>query len=251
MKLRDLLGEMSKIAATNKLSTPFIVGGAPRDKFLGKLEEISDIDITTGDASIEYLVKEMGVFLGKSYNFRLKKMPTGYTTLTLGNLKMDFSSNFLIPNIDQMLLHMNIKNPTNMQKELFSRDFTCNTLLLSMNLKEILDETHLAIPDLNRKIIKTCLSPEITLTTNKNRVVRSIYLASKLDFDIDNDIIEFVKQHPETIRFASDHTMREKLDKAMDFDPDKTIHYLDQMNVWPYIPITQKLYPAYMKRQGK
>lgn len=251
MKLRDLLGEMSKIATTNDLSTPFIVGGCPRDKFLGKLEEISDIDITTGDASIEYLVKEMGIFLNKNYNFHLKKMPTGYTTLTLGNLKMDFSSNFLTPNIEQILTRMNIKNPTSMQKELFSRDFTCNTLLLAMDLKEILDETKLAIPDLKKKIIKTCLSPEITLTANKNRVVRAIYLASKLDFDIDASIIEWVKKYPDSVRFASDHTLREKLDKAMKLNPERAVYFLDKMGLWTKIPITEALHPHYMKRIGK
>lgn len=251
MKLRDLLGEMTKIAATNKLGTPYIVGGAPRDKFLNKLDEISDIDITTGDKSIEFLVKEMSVFLGKNYNFHLKKMPTGYTTLTLGNLKMDFSSNFLTPNIEQILAEMNIKNPTDMQKELFSRDFTCNTLLLSMDLNQILDETKLAIPDLNKKIIKTCLAPEITLTANKNRVVRAIYLAAKLDFNIDPGIINWVKKYPDSVRFASDHTLREKLDKAIDLNPDRATYYLDQMGIWTKIPISEKLHPHYIKRIGK
>lgn len=251
MKLKDLLKEMTNIAYRNKISTPMIVGGAPRDKFLNKLDEISDIDVTTGDKSIEFLVKEMSVFLGKNYNFHLKKMPTGYTTLTLGNLKMDFSSNFLTPNIEQILLGMNIKNPTAMQKELFSRDFTCNTLLLTMDLNQILDETKLAIPDLNNKVIKTCLAPEITLTSNKNRVVRAIYLAAKLDFDIDSGIINWVKKYPDSIRFASDHTLREKLDKAMDLNPERAIHYLDQMGLWNKIPISEKLQPHYMKRTGK
>lgn len=251
MKLRDLLGEMQKIADKNHLSPPKIVGGAARDKFLNKLDEISDIDITTGDKSIEFLVKEMSIFLGKSYNFHIKKMPTGYTSLTLGNLKMDFSSNFLTPNIDKILMEMNIKNPTDMQKELFSRDFTCNTLLLAMDLKEISDETKLAIPDLNKKIIKTCLAPEITLTSNKNRVVRAIYLAAKLNFDIDPSIVNWVKKYPNSIRFASNHTLREKLDKAMELNPERAIYYLDQMDVWDKIPISEKLQPYYMKRTGK
>jgi hypothetical protein len=45
--------------------------------------------------------------------------------------------------------------------------------------------------------------------------------------------------------------MREKLDKAINIDPDRAIYYLNQMDLWDFIPITEKLYPYYIKRQGK
>lgn len=242
---------MEEIAASNKLSSPKIVGGAARDKYLGKLDEISDIDITTGDTSIEYLIKEISIYLGTNYNFRVKKWATGYTTLTLGNLKMDFSNHSLTPNIENILKNMGLNNPSNMEQELFSRDFTCNTLLLSMDLKTITDETRKAIPDIKAKMIKTCLSPEITLTSHKNRVIRAIYLASKLDFSIDHPIIEWVKRHPNTVLFSSEHALREKLDKAMELNPERAIYYIDQMNLWKFIPISEKLYPHYIQRVGK
>jgi poly(A) polymerase len=251
VKLRQLLNQMSQIAIDNKLSSPKIVGGAARDRYLGQLDEISDLDITTGDASIEFLVKEVGIFLAKSYNFRLKKSPAGHTTLTLGNLKVDFSSHFVIPNIKGILARMGTDNPTDMEEELFSRDFTCNTLLLDMDLKTIVDETKRAIPDLKAKLIRTCLSPEITLTTNKNRVIRAIYLACKLDFNIDPAIVSYVRANPGLVKFASEHTLREKLDKAIDLNPERAVHYLDAMGLWNYMPITDKLYPFYMQRSAK
>src|ERR1700684_1178211 len=114
---------MSQIAIDNKLSAPKIVGGAARDKFLNTLNDISDLDITTGDSTINFLVKEISIFLHRSYNFSLKKTPTGYHTLKLGNLKMDFSSNFIIPNIDQYLPTLDRSDPPDMQREIYSRDF--------------------------------------------------------------------------------------------------------------------------------
>jgi poly(A) polymerase len=251
VKLRDLLHQMSQIASTNGLSAPQIVGGAARDRYLDKLEEISDLDITTGDEGIEFLIREVGILLSKDYNFRVKKMPSGYTTLTLGNLKIDFSSHFVIPNIDDILGGMGIEAPSSMQRELYSRDFTCNTLLLGMDLKTIMDRTGKAIPDLKEKMIRTCLAPEITLTTNKNRVIRAIYLACKLDFTIDPAIVDYVRAHPDLVRFASDHTLREKIDKALGSDPEKAVHYLDVMKLWNFVPITDKLYPFYMQRAAK
>jgi poly(A) polymerase len=251
VKLRQLLNQMSQIAIDNKLSAPKIVGGAARDKFLNTLNDISDLDITTGDSTINFLVKEVSIALGKDYNFRLKKSPAGHTTLTLGNLKIDFSSHFVIPNIDGILAEMKIEHPTSMEKELYSRDFFCNTLLLGTDLKTITDITKQAIPDLKNKVIRTCLAPEITLTTNKNRVVRAIYLSAKLGFKIDESVISFVRKNPQLVQFASSHTLAEKLNKATQLDIDRTVYYLDQMGLWNYIPISKELQPYYVQRSAK
>lgn len=238
---------MEDIQKRLEISKAFIVGGTPRDKILGRLKEISDLDITTGDKSIDFLVKEFSIYLSKYYVFDLRTIPDGHSSMILGNLKIDFSSNFLIPNINQILNKKGINNPTDMQKELFSRDFTCNTFLMDLNLKTISDPTNLGFKDVKEKIIKTCLDPEITFTTNKNRVVRAIYLSSKLDFDVDKKIIEWVRAHPDSIRFASEKTLSEKLNKAMELNSDRAVHLINQMNVWNFIPISKQLYPYYMK----
>ena len=95
------------------------------------------------------------------------------------------SSNFNTPNITELLVKQGIKEPTDLQREMYSRDFTCNALLLDLDLKTVIDPTKQGVKDIHAKVIRTCLAPEITLTANKNRVVRAIYLAAKLDFDLD------------------------------------------------------------------
>ena len=116
---------------------------------------------------------------------------------------------------------------------------------MSLDLKNIYDPTKRGFADIKEKKIKTCLSPEITLTTNKNRVIRSIYLAAKLDFDIDKSIIDFVKSKPETVKIASAKTLAEKTNEAFKWDADKTSYLLTQMNLWSYIPISENIYPYY------
>ena len=52
MKIDELLSIVSEIARDNNISTPFMIGGAPRDRVMGikdKRSDIKDIDITTGD----------------------------------------------------------------------------------------------------------------------------------------------------------------------------------------------------------
>lgn len=247
MKLRELLSQMKEVQEKIGSSEPYICGGTPRDRYLKHLENISDIDITTGDKTVGYLAQEFSEFLHKKYNIDYKTAPDGHNTIFIGNMKLDFSSNFNAPNIETILIKMGIAHPTDMQKEMFSRDFTCNSLLLSLDLKNVIDPTHLGFKDIDKKKIKTCLSPDITLTTNRNRVIRAIYLATKLDFEIDDSIIKYVQAHPETADISTEKVMSEKTNEAFRRDPDKASFYVTKMNLWNNIPITEVVYPYYIK----
>lgn len=233
-------------------SEPYICGGTPRDRYLGRLDNISDLDITTGDKTVDYLSQEFAIELRKNYNVTRKTMDDGHSTLFVGNLKMDFSSNFNAPSIDTILKNIGIAHPTEMQKEMYSRDFTCNSLLLSLDLKELQDPTKRGFKDIKDRTIRTCLAPEITLTSNKNRVARAIYLATKLDFDVDKNIINYVSKHPETVKISTIKSLNEKLGEAFQRDPDKASHLLTQMNLWDQVPISEAMRPYYMKNvKGK
>lgn len=249
MKLRELLQQMQAVQKKIGSSEVYICGGTPRDRYLGHLENIEDIDVTTGDKSIEYLASEFGIQLAKKYNVTRKTHPDGHSSIFIGSFKMDFSSNFNVPGIDAMLAQRGIARPTEMQKEMFSRDFTCNSLLLSLDLKSLVDPTHHGFQDIKNRKIVTCLDPSITLTNNKNRVIRAVYLAAKLDFDIDQKIIDYVLKNPQAIQIATAKGMVEKLHKAFSFDPDKAAFYLSKMNAWNKIPIIEAAKPYYEKSQ--
>lgn len=247
MKLRELLQQMDDVRKKIGASPAFLCGGTPRDKFMGRLDNVADIDICNGDRTIDYLSQEFAIQLRKKYNITRKTMDDGHSTIFIGNLKIDFSSNFMVHNIDFYLSQLGIAKPTNMQREMFSRDFTCNTLLLTIDLQKLLDPTKRGFKDIKDKIIKTCLAPEITLTSNRNRVVRAIYLACKLGFEVDPTIINFVRKNPQTVKISTDKVMNEKLGQAFDKDPEKAASLITQMNLWNYIPISEKVYTYYIK----
>lgn len=236
---------MKEVQKKADTSEPYICGGTPRDKYLKRLDNISDLDITTGDKSVDYLSQMFAEELKKKYNVDRKSMEDGHSTIFIGNLKIDFSSNFNVPNIDKILFKKGINKPTEMQKEMFSRDFTCNALLLSLDLVNIIDPTHKGFIDIKEKKIKTCLSPDITLTTNRNRVVRAVYLASKLGFDIDSSIIDYVRKNPNTVRIATEKSLTDKLNEAFKRDGDRASYFLTKMELWNYVPITEIMYPFY------
>lgn len=248
MKLRELLQQMQETQKETKSSQPYLTGGTPRDQYLQHLENIADLDVTNGDKTINVLSSAFAEKLGGKYNIVHREMTDGHSAIHIGSFKIDFSSNFNAPNIDKLLFQRGIINPTDMQKEMFSRDFTCNALLLSLDLKELIDPTKNGFKDIKERKIRTCLPPEITLTTNRNRVIRAIYLACKLDFDVDKDIIDFVAKNPSTVKIATNKVLVEKLNDAFTKNSEKANKLITQMNLWNYIPITEKVYPYYMKR---
>lgn len=229
-------------------SQVYICGGTPRDRYLGHLENISDVDVTTGDKTIQYVSQEFGAKLGKKYNIVRKNFDDGHSAIHIGSFKMDFSSNFNVDGIEFILSKMGIQKSTEMQKEMFSRDFTCNALLLALDLRELTDPTHRGFADIKDRIIRTCLSPEITLTSNKNRVIRAVYLSSKLGFDIDPKIIEFVSKNPESAKISTEKVTAEKLNEAFKRDGDRAAHNISKMGIWEQIPITELVRPYYLKK---
>lgn len=242
MKLSQLLKIISDIAEEKGISEVFCCGGVPRDRILKNAKEINDIDLTTGDQGIHYLAKEIAIKF-RSKNTSYIVMPDGHARVMLGGLKLDFSSNFRIPGIEKILQSKGIANPTEMQMELYSRDFTCNSLLMSMDLKNIIDPTNLGIKDIQKKIIKTCLDPKITLGFDNKRVARIIYLAAKLKFEVDPGIIDWVKVNPSSISNVRPQYLSKKLAKAIAYDKERTVSLLDQMQLWSQIPPLKSLTP--------
>lgn len=233
MKIREILLTIVSVANDHGLSEPWLVGGTPRDKILNRLDQLSDLDITTGDDSVHTLARSLSqIFQGSNYHVG----EDGHATIQYNGLKLDFSSNFRVPEIETILQRAGIANPTSMQCELFSRDFTCNALLMSLDLKTIKDPTGFGIADIKNKLIKTCLPASYTLGSQNRRVPRIFYLAAKLGFEVDQEIIDWVRKNPQSIANCKSKYLVEKITKAIQYDRKKTIELFDRMGVWHHLP---------------
>jgi tRNA nucleotidyltransferase/poly(A) polymerase len=237
MTLRELLKLIAQIAKENDLSEPFIVGGTPRDKLLNRLDKLVDLDVSTGDSGSKSLGKELSVRINAPY----KLMDDGHSQVMLGNFKVDFSSNFISPGVDDMLKKAGLENPSDMQLEQYSRDFTCNSLLLSLDLKTIKDPLGSGVRDINRKVLRTCLPASVTLGYKNERIVRVIYMAAKLGFKIDREIEKWIKTHPNAISNVDDRYIVGKLNKAFEADEQRTTQLMNEFNLWPHVPSSPTL----------
>lgn len=249
MTIKDLLKLLYNLSLSINNGKIFLVGGLPRDRVLGITEKtFEDIDLTTGDTSVKQLAVSFAEELKKYFPIVSKQALDGHVSIFLPNFKFDFSSNFIVPDIDNILYKKGILHPTEMQREIYSRDFFCNTLLMSLDLKRIKDLTHQALDDIHHKIIRTCLSPDLTFMYNPNRLIRSVYLSAKLDFDVDPLAVQWIKKNPQYLTKCESKYLAKNIDKALLYNPDRTIYLLNKMNIWNYIPITQALYPYFAKK---
>ena len=97
MKIDELLAIIEEVAATNNIATPFMVGGVPRDRFIGSIDkksDIKDIDLTTGDKDSLKLAQLINKRLeGSIYH----AFDDGHASVDFMGIHFDFSSNFMIP----------------------------------------------------------------------------------------------------------------------------------------------------------
>lgn len=227
MNIREVLALIDTLAKRHNISRPWVVGGVPRDKLLGRLKAVEDVDITNGDESIHKLSELLGRETDGSY----KKFPDGHSHVIIDSIKFDFSSNYYDPKVKPLLNKAGVKNPSNLQIELYSRDFTVNCLLMSMDLQEIKDPLGLGVNDIKARRIRTPIPAKFTLGNDHKRIVRVIYLAAKLGMEVDAEIIEWVKGNRQYFSDAKPKYLSTKLQQAMKFDKDKTIKLADAMGL--------------------
>lgn len=244
--ISDILSVLSQ--ASRKVgTTAYICGGTPRDKVMGRLSNIEDLDITTGDDKIQYLAKEVASSMPGS---QLKEYGD-HTNLIADGFKVDFSTNYTLPNLKPTLQSHGLDNPTSMQMELYSRDFTCNSMLMTLDLKKVIDPLGLGLKDIQLKRLRTCMPAYITLGHDHKRVARVIYMAAKLGFYLDDEIVQWVRKHPESLNTPDVKYVSARISDAFEYNPEVAAKTIDQLGLWNYIPQTDKIIPYLTQGIGR
>ena len=242
--MKEILSKILKISEENKISKPYLVGGIPRDLYLGLDPTDSDLDITTNSSDIIRLALLSCDYFRKYF----KVFDDGHITIYLDDYTLDFSSNFIS---DAAVKYAGYINDNSLE-EVYSRDFTINTLHMDLESYETIDPTGLGKDDLDKGIIRTIASPEITLTDDPNRLWRAIELSARLNFDIDDDILSFVKENKE---YFSEHPeiklsyIENLIGQRIKTNPKKILENLVEMNILNLVPLTGEFKKELLKRR--
>ena len=178
----------------------FIVGGYVRDKILGI--NSNDIDICTNALPRDIIrIFKLDNSTKDEYgsvNIKNKKYNIDITTFRKESNYKNHSPK-------------NLEYVNDLKTDLKRRDFTVNSIVMNSN-DEIIDYYN-GIKDINNKLIKCIGNTKNRLSEDPLRILRAIRLSIIYDFEMDEEIIKFIKNNKELIKEISYFRKRMELDK--------------------------------------
>ena len=203
---------VSEIA--DELNYPtYVVGGWVRDLLLNRKQAETDIDFLCVGSGIK-LAKNVARRLGDKANYKVfKNFGTaminfeGETYEFVGARKESYRANSRKPIVENGTL----------QDDQNRRDFTINALAIQLNRSDFgkLMDPFSGTKDLENKIIRTPLSPDITYSDDPLRMMRAIRFATQLGFEIEKKSLDSIKQNAERLNIVSIERITDEFNKIM------------------------------------
>ena len=210
----------------------YVVGGYVRDIFLERPS--NDMDFVTVGSGIE-VARAVANRLGKRAHLAVFRT-YGTAQVKTRQWELEFVG------ARRESYHRESRNPIvedgTLDDDQKRRDFTINAMAICLNKErygELLDPFD-GIGDMERRIIRTPLDPDITFSDDPLRMMRAVRFATQLDFDIYPETFEAIRRNAKRIRIITRERIAEELMKIMRSpQPSRGWMLLEQCGLLPLI----------------
>ena len=174
-------------------SGSFLVGGYIRDLILGRLNSVIDVDILVPKNAINVGKKIADKFEGK---FIILDEARDVVRIIFKHISIDIASQ-ISPSIDIDLL---------------SRDFSINAIAFSFEEKLLIDPSN-GIKDLQLAFLRT--NSKQNLLDDPLRILRCFRFISELDFNVDINLIDFIKTYKNQLRLVANERINYEIQRII------------------------------------
>ncbi|MGB3949045.1 MAG: HD domain-containing protein [Bacteroidia bacterium] len=198
-------------SATEMNVSAYVIGGWVRDLILNRASK--DIDIVAVGSGIE-LAENVAKKLGEHYHVNVFKnfgtaqiVYDDYDIEFVGARKESYRQESRKPIVENGTL----------EDDQNRRDFTINALAISLNKSDygsLLDPFE-GLKDMESKLIRTPLNPDITYSDDPLRMMRAIRFATQLNYTIEPESLASIAKNKDRIKIISKERIADELNKII------------------------------------
>ncbi len=231
---------ISKLAGERKVPA-YVIGGYVRDLMLERSSK--DVDFVVVGGGIDF-AKALAPLLGK--NIEAKYFQNFGTAMIrykewelefVGARKESYRKETRKPIVENGTLRDDQRR----------RDFTINALSISLNQEDFgtLHDPFNGLKDLENKLIRTPLDPDITFSDDPLRMMRAIRFATQLGFEIEPKTFRAIGRNKNRISIVSKERVIDELNKIIQADkPSGGFKLLDESG------LLKNIFPVFTELKG-